>query len=59
MPRPGAHGRTERQLQILRAIRIWITDHGEGPSVRQIGQESGFPVLDRLPTSSPGWRSGD
>ncbi|MFE2038469.1 LexA family protein [Streptomyces scopuliridis] len=26
-----------RQLQILSAIREWITEYGEGPSVRQIG----------------------
>ncbi|MCI3220864.1 LexA family transcriptional regulator [Streptomyces sp. NP-1717] len=27
---------TERQVQILRAIRGWIAEHGEGPSVREI-----------------------
>ncbi|MFE2038500.1 LexA family protein [Streptomyces scopuliridis] len=26
-----------RQLQILSAIREWIAEYGEGPSVRQIG----------------------
>ncbi|WP_443076403.1 hypothetical protein OIE71_00060 [Streptomyces sp. NBC_01725] len=28
---------TERQMEILRAIRGWIAEHGEGPSVREIG----------------------
>lgn len=30
-------GPTERQVQIMRALRMWIADHGEGPSVRQLG----------------------
>lgn len=33
---------TERQLQILRVIREWITDHGEGPTIRQIGDQVGL-----------------
>ncbi|MFE3142852.1 hypothetical protein [Streptomyces scopuliridis] len=31
-----------RQLQILSAIREWITEYGEGPSVRQIGVLAGL-----------------
>lgn len=33
---------TDRQLQILRVIRSWIEDCGEGPSVRQLGQAVGL-----------------
>jgi repressor LexA len=33
---------TERQAQILRVIGNWIADHGEGPSIRQIGQLVGL-----------------
>jgi repressor LexA len=33
---------TDRQLQILRVIRSWIEDYGEGPSIRQIGDQSGL-----------------
>ncbi|MFJ2112428.1 winged helix DNA-binding protein [Streptomyces sp. NPDC087850] len=33
---------SERQLQILRVIREWITEYGEGPSVRQIGVRVGL-----------------
>ncbi|MFC9604525.1 LexA family protein [Streptomyces niveus] len=33
---------TERQVQILRAVRSWIADHGEGPSVREIGDLVGL-----------------
>ncbi|WP_405817380.1 winged helix DNA-binding protein [Streptomyces sp. NBC_00838] len=32
----------ERQVQILRAIRSWIAEHGEGPSLRQIGDLVGL-----------------
>jgi repressor LexA len=49
------HGPTERQQQILRALRMWIADHGEGPSVRQSGALVGLSStssvayhLDRL-----------
>ncbi|MBT2401582.1 LexA family transcriptional regulator [Streptomyces sp. ISL-100] len=28
---------SERQVQIMRALRTWIADHGKGPSVRQLG----------------------
>ncbi|MEV0776303.1 MarR family transcriptional regulator [Streptomyces sp. NPDC050428] len=28
---------TERQVQILRALRGWIADTGEAPSVRELG----------------------
>lgn len=27
---------TERQVQILRALRAWIAETGEGPSIRQL-----------------------
>ncbi|MEW1724727.1 winged helix DNA-binding protein [Streptomyces sp. NPDC093109] len=33
---------SERQLQILRVIREWIVEHGEGPSIRQIGERVGL-----------------
>ncbi|MFG2632181.1 LexA family protein [Streptomyces sp. NPDC048473] len=33
---------TDRQVQILRVIRNWIVDHGEGPSIRQIGERVGL-----------------
>ncbi|MFJ3128031.1 hypothetical protein ACIPJO_34670 [Streptomyces sp. NPDC086993] len=33
---------TDRQAQILRVIRNWIADHGEGPSIRQIGEQVGL-----------------
>ncbi|MFF2940156.1 LexA family protein [Streptomyces niveus] len=33
---------TERQVQILRAVRGWIADHGEGPSVREIADLVGL-----------------
>lgn len=35
-------GPTERQVQILRAIRGWIAEHGEGPSLRQIADLVGL-----------------
>jgi repressor LexA len=38
----GQDGPTERQVQILRAIRAWIADHGQGPTVRQLGQMVGL-----------------
>jgi SOS-response transcriptional repressor LexA len=33
---------TERQECILRCIREWITEHGQGPTVRQIGRCAGL-----------------
>lgn len=33
---------TERQVQILRVIRSWIAEHGEGPLLRQIGDLVGL-----------------
>lgn len=33
---------TDHQLQILRVVRTWIEDHGEGPSIRQIGDQVGL-----------------
>lgn len=33
---------TDRQVQILRVVRNWIADYGEGPSIRQIGQQVGL-----------------
>lgn len=33
---------SDRQLQILRVIRTWIMDNGEGPSIRQIGDRVGL-----------------
>ncbi|OKJ66540.1 LexA family protein [Streptomyces sp. CB02460] len=31
-----------RQEAILRAVREWIAEHGEGPSVREIGARVGL-----------------
>ncbi|MFD4976626.1 hypothetical protein [Streptomyces sp. NPDC058424] len=33
---------TEREEEILRCIRGWIEDKGEGPSVRQLGHAVGM-----------------
>ncbi|MGW0554413.1 LexA family protein [Streptomyces sp. NPDC002926] len=33
---------TARQVSILRCITEWIADHGEAPSVREIGQRVGL-----------------
>ncbi|WP_079027937.1 LexA family protein [Streptomyces rimosus] len=33
---------TERQLCILRCIGEWIAEHGEAPSIREIGQQVGL-----------------
>lgn len=33
---------TERQVQIMRALHTWIVDHGEGPSVRELGRLVGL-----------------
>ncbi|MET9483617.1 MarR family transcriptional regulator [Streptomyces sp. NPDC006638] len=35
-------GPTERQEQILRVVRTWIAEHGEGPTIREIGLEVGL-----------------
>jgi repressor LexA len=35
-------GPTQRQEQILRALRTWIAEHGEGPTVREIGDIVGL-----------------
>ncbi|MEV7427569.1 MULTISPECIES: hypothetical protein [unclassified Streptomyces] len=32
----------ERRIQILSVIRKWITESGEGPSIRQIGERGGL-----------------
>ncbi|WP_405826377.1 hypothetical protein OG705_36770 [Streptomyces sp. NBC_00838] len=32
----------ERQVRVLRVIRSWIAEHGEGPSLRQIGDLFGL-----------------
>ncbi|MFF3327542.1 LexA family protein [Streptomyces sp. NPDC002889] len=33
---------TDSQAHILRVIRQWIADHGEGPTIREIGQQVGL-----------------
>ncbi|OEJ22208.1 hypothetical protein AR457_39295 [Streptomyces agglomeratus] len=33
---------TERQEQVLACIREWIYEHGEGPTVREIGHRVGL-----------------
>ncbi|GCD41827.1 winged helix DNA-binding protein [Streptomyces paromomycinus] len=33
---------SERQLGILRCIGEWIAEHGEAPSIREIGQQVGL-----------------
>ncbi|MET7636193.1 hypothetical protein [Streptomyces sp. NPDC005078] len=38
----SAEAPTDRQVQILRVIRIWIADHGAGPSIWQIGERVGL-----------------
>ncbi|MFJ1601558.1 winged helix DNA-binding protein [Streptomyces sp. NPDC088261] len=35
-------GPTERQEQILRVVRTWIAERGEGPTIREIGLEVGL-----------------
>lgn len=49
---------TEREEQILRCIRRWITEHGEGPSVRQIADDVGRvpPQQSRKAARRPGPR---
>ncbi|TXR99762.1 hypothetical protein EAO73_27915 [Streptomyces sp. col6] len=36
-------GLSPRQEAVLRAVREWIAEHGEGPSVRVIGARVGLP----------------
>ncbi|WP_405204073.1 winged helix DNA-binding protein [[Kitasatospora] papulosa] len=61
---------TDRQAQILRVIRHWIADHGEGPSIRQIGERVGLSStssvayqlvrledLGLISRTGPRWRS--
>ncbi|MFD3519978.1 hypothetical protein [Streptomyces sp. NPDC058653] len=49
---------TERQVQILRTVRGWIAEHGEGPSLRQtgdlVGLSSTAPVAYQLSRSDGG-----
>ena len=45
---------TEREEQILRCIRRWIAEYGEGPSVRQIADDIGLSS-----TSSVAYRLGN
>jgi SOS-response transcriptional repressor LexA len=33
---------TERQLSILRCVTEWISEHGEGPTIREIGKSVGL-----------------
>ncbi|MCX4972583.1 MarR family transcriptional regulator [Streptomyces sp. NBC_00554] len=33
---------TDRQERILRCIREWIAEHGEAPSIREIGKQVGL-----------------
>ncbi|KIF72724.1 hypothetical protein QR77_41235 [Streptomyces sp. 150FB] len=33
---------TDRQEEILRVVRRWITERGEAPTVREIGQAVGL-----------------
>ncbi|MYS37209.1 repressor LexA [Streptomyces sp. KhCrAH-43] len=35
-------GLSPRQEAILRAVREWIAEHGEGPSIREIGARVGL-----------------
>ncbi|MET9648604.1 LexA family protein [Streptomyces syringium] len=52
---PSAECLSPRQEAIVRVIREWIVEHGEGPSVREIGEQVGLSStgsvayhLDRL-----------
>lgn len=38
----GSQPLSVRQEAILRLIRSWITEHGEGPTIRQIGERVGL-----------------
>lgn len=35
-------GLSPRQEAVLRAVREWIAEHGEGPSVRELGARVGL-----------------
>ncbi|WP_239581371.1 hypothetical protein [Streptomyces sp. HB132] len=56
MSRPGAL--FDRQAAILRVIQDWITEHGEAPTVREIGARVGLAPPDRSPTSWAGSKPG-
>lgn len=38
----GSQALSFRQVAILRAVREWIAEYGEGPSIRQIGHRVGL-----------------
>nr|WP_202542090.1 hypothetical protein [Streptomyces sp. SID2563] len=59
-----------RQETVLRAVREWIAEHGEGPSVRQVGARVGLSStssvvyqlgrleeLGRISRTGPRWRT--
>lgn len=33
---------TETQRRVLACVREWIFEHGEGPTIREIGQQVGL-----------------
>ncbi|MFC9006406.1 hypothetical protein ACFV6B_28390 [Streptomyces microflavus] len=41
LSRPQCHG-SDRQEAIKRVIRSWIFEHGQGPTIRQIGEWVGL-----------------
>jgi LexA DNA binding domain-containing protein len=43
---------TEIQRRILICVREWIAEHGEVPTIREIGQQSVCPARVRRRTSS-------
>ncbi|MGW2476988.1 LexA family protein [Streptomyces sp. NPDC001665] len=42
MSRPVGAGLSPRQEMVLRVVREWIAEYGEGPSIRQIGARVGL-----------------
>ncbi|MER6237664.1 hypothetical protein ABT185_16615 [Streptomyces clavifer] len=50
---------TDRQVQILRVIRNWIADHGEGPSIRQIGEQVGLSSSSSVAYQLVAWKTWD
>ncbi|MFI7368228.1 hypothetical protein ACIBO4_39415 [Streptomyces sp. NPDC050149] len=40
-------------------IRNWIADHGEGPSIRQIGERVGLASSSSVAYHSVAWRTVD
>ncbi|MFB9639646.1 LexA family protein [Streptomyces spiralis] len=48
---------TDREEQILRCIRRWIEDTGEGPSVRQLAHAVGMRSRHRSPITWPTWNA--